>query len=368
MKIAICAPGEIYGGVERQVTDLCSFLPAATGIAPRVYLFHDREQAARIRETGIEPVILGGGKYDPRTAARLGKLLDRDQIEVLHVHGYKATIAAALALRTRRVGLVKTEHGKLEATVSQPLKWLKSRLNFRLEQWATRSRVDRVCYVTADIGRFYDSLHAGLERRVVHNGIESLEAIARPCPKELEGDHFHVGIIGRVSPVKGIPFALEAMTRPGIPPELRLVVIGSGPQIAELESMSQELGLGDRVRFVGFQTNVYEWLAHLDLLLMPSHHEGLPYTLLEAMSLGCPVFVSRIGGLAEVLSDGETGGLFDVGDVDAIAAGLARLAGDPLYRDRLAARARTEQQKLYSLQRMGESYLRTYAEAAGARS
>ncbi len=93
------------------------------------------------------------------------------------------TIAAALALRTRRSGLVKTEHGKLEATASQPLKWFKSRLNFRLEQWATRRRVDRVCYVTADIGRFYDSLHAGLDRRVVHNGIEPLEDIERACPR-----------------------------------------------------------------------------------------------------------------------------------------------------------------------------------------
>ena len=78
-------------------------------------------------------------------------------------------------------------------------------------------------------------------------------------------------------------------------------IIGTGPLTAELKGLAEELGVSDRVRFLGFKKNVYDYMAHCDALIMPSLHEGLPYTVLEAMSLGLPVIASRVGGLAEVL-------------------------------------------------------------------
>jgi glycosyltransferase involved in cell wall biosynthesis len=104
----------------------------------------------------------------------------------------------------------------------------------------------------------------------------------------------------------------------------------------------------------------------LDALLMPSLHEGLPYTLLGAISLGVPVVASRVGGLAEVLRHEETGLLVDVGDGDGLAQALARLASDPVLARRLGAAAAREQRERYTLERKVEDYLKVYGDVAAA--
>jgi glycosyltransferase involved in cell wall biosynthesis len=92
-------------------------------------------------------------------------------------------------------------------------------------------------------------------------------------------------------------------------------------------------------------------------------HEGLPYTLLEAMALGVPIIASRVGGLEEVLEDGATALLAPVGDHAALARAIARLHADPELRRRLSENARGLQQAQYSLERMTERYLAVYQEA-----
>jgi glycosyltransferase involved in cell wall biosynthesis len=91
-----------------------------------------------------------------------------------------------------------------------------------------------------------------------------------------------------------------------------------------------------RVSFLGFRDNVYDYIAHADALLMPSHHEGLPYTLLEALSLGTPVIASRVGGLAEVLTDRETALLVEPRDPGEIAQAVRTLAETPELAKKLA--------------------------------
>jgi glycosyltransferase involved in cell wall biosynthesis len=110
----------------------------------------------------------------------------------------------------------------------------------------------------------------------------------------------------------------------------------------------------------GFQRNVYDYIAHCDALLMPSLHEGLPYTLLEAMALGIPVIASRVGGLAEVIEDGRTGLLLPPEDAPALAAAIRQLQRDAGLRARLGAAALEIQRSRYSLNAMTESYLRVY--------
>ncbi|MBK6898704.1 MAG: glycosyltransferase [bacterium] len=212
-----------------------------------------------------------------------------------------------------------------------------------------------------------DHAHAGLPRRVIHNGIAPLDRAGRPRPAGLEPGLFHAGIVGRVSEVKGIVHALRALTSPAVPAHVRLDVIGTGPLLDELRHEAGALGVADRVRFHGFQRDILDWIAHLDALLMPSLHEGLPYTLLEAMSLGVPAIASRVGGLAEVLRHGETGLLVEVGDAAGLAGALAGLAGDPQEGRRLGEAAAREQRERYTLNRMVDDYLGVYAAAAAAR-
>ena len=323
MKIAICSMGELFGGVERHILDLCRFYRRQGLPPPLVLLFHDRELARVLRAEGIDPVIVRGrGRYDPALVGRVAGLLAGAGIDVVHAHGYKATIVAGLAAGKAGCRAIKTEHGRLEAGRNRPLDWVKSRLNFRLEQWVTRRRIGHVCYVTDDIARSFDHWHRGLARSTVRNGIDPLDRSAYPRPADLPLDTFNVGIVGRVTRVKGIDFACDAFARPEVPRRAVLHVIGTGPLEDALRGRAARAADG-RLRLLGFKRNVFDYLAHLDLLLMPSLHEGLPYALLEAWSLGCPLAVSRVGGLAEVLPEVPGISLYEVGDVAGIAGAVA---------------------------------------------
>jgi glycosyltransferase involved in cell wall biosynthesis len=114
------------------------------------------------------------------------------------------------------------------------------------------------------------------------------------------------------------------------------------------------------VHFLGFRRNVYDFIAHCDALLMPSLHEGLPYTLLEGMALGTPIIASRVGGLAEVLQDEITALLVPPSDVGSLAHAILRLHDSPALRLDLGAQAQRVQQARYSLKAMTESYLGIY--------
>jgi glycosyltransferase involved in cell wall biosynthesis len=361
--IAILSPGELFGGVETMVLTLSVQLrEAGTAVLP--VLFHDRELAARLRAAGLEPVILAARhRYDPGAAGRLAAAIERHGSRVLHLHGYRATVTAAVAGARLGATAVKTEHGLPEPPGRLDDR-AKAILNHALDVWATRRLRARVCYVTADIRRRCARDHAGLSQRLIHNGIAPLTREGRPRPADLEPGLLHAGIVGRVSAVKGIPIALRALASGAVPDRVRLDVIGTGPLEARLRRQASALGLDDRVRFHGFRRDRLDWLAHLDMLLMPSLYEGLPYTLLEAMSLGLPVVAARVGGLAEVLRHEETGLLVEPGDHEGLARALARLAGEPGLASRLGEAAAREQRERYTLERMVREYREVYEAAA----
>ncbi len=363
--IALLSPGELFGGVETQLLGLCSCL-RDKGVETLPIVFHDLELAARLRDAGHSPVVLPSThRYDPMAARRLASLIEEHRCRVLHVHGYRATVTAAVAGSRLKAAVVKTEHGLLEPPKTS-IDRIKGRANHALDVWATRRLRAHVCYVTAEIMERYRHAHRGLDRRVIHNGIVPVSREGRPRPSGLEPGYFHAGIVGRVSKVKGIPFALRALVSEVVPGRVRLDIIGSGPEEKDLRTEADALDLGERVRFHGFQSGILDWLAHLDALLMPSLHEGLPYTLLEAMSLGVPIVASRVGGLAEVLRDGETAILTEVGDAGAIARALADLVQDSALARRLGDAAAREQRDRYTLARMVMDYLEVY-EAASRR-
>ncbi|HPF71273.1 MAG TPA: glycosyltransferase family 4 protein, partial [Candidatus Krumholzibacteria bacterium] len=159
MKLAICSAGELFGGVERQILDLCTYWRRSGHGDPLVVLFHDHELAKQLRGRGVEPVILRGGKYDPRLAGRFAALVKEHGIDVVHVHGYRAMITCALARDKVPFRIVKTEHGLPETGGGTLVTRLRTRLNARLDQHFTRRRADAVCYVTKDIASRYDRIH-----------------------------------------------------------------------------------------------------------------------------------------------------------------------------------------------------------------
>ncbi len=148
------------------------------------------------------------------------------------------------------------------------------------------------------------------------------------------------GFVGRLHRQKGVDNLLRAWAR--ISPDVRplLVIVGDGPERGALEEESLRLGFGkDAVLFTGWIPGIRDILADLDLFILPSRYEGLPNGVLEAMAAGVPVVASAVGGVPELIRDGETGFLAPPDDSRALAAVLAKALADPAASRRAGERA-----------------------------
>ena len=363
---ALCAVGELFGGVERQLLDLCQYFQRR-GIQPLLILFYDRELAAQVRRLGVEPVILGGGsRFSLNTPRRLASVLADHQVNVVHAHGYRAVVNCALAHRHYGIRMVRTVHGRAEPRTANPVAWFKEKFYRNLETLASHRMGASICYVTDDLAHTYLKKDRNLPHFTVYNGIDPYDKKELARPHDLSEGQFNLLVIGRISAVKGIGYALRALLEPGVPDAVHLNVIGTGPQQPELEEQALALGIADRVHFLGFKRNVFDYLAHGDGLLMPSLHEGLPYVLLEAMAVGTPLLASQVAGLAEILHDRRTALLFPVGDVQRIGQAIRDLVSDPDLAARLSSAAQRDQNERFTLDRMGQQYWDVYQRALGA--
>ena len=179
-------------------------------------------------------------------------------------------------------------------------------------------------------------------------------------PATFSHNWFNLAIVGRIDKVKGHDVAIRALATQEAPLDAHLHIIGTGPRETDLRELAEAYGVSDRVHFLGFQRNIYQYLAHSDVILMPSLHEGLPYTLLESMALGTPLIASQVGGLAEILNNNVTGILIPPGDYQALAKAIILLRNDSELRQLLGENAQRVQRARYSVKSMTDLYCRAY--------
>lgn len=168
----------------------------------------------------------------------------------------------------------------------------------------------------------------------------------------------------RLDAQKGLDVLLRAV--PSVP-DARFVLAGEGPERAALQRLAAELGIAERVSFLGARRDVPELLAACDVVALPSRYEGSSLSVLEAMAAGRALLTSAIPGTRELVSDGDTALLVAPDDVAAVAAGLGRLLGEPDLRAALGARARERAAAEFSTRTMGERVAAVYAELLAGR-
>jgi glycosyltransferase involved in cell wall biosynthesis len=200
-----------------------------------------------------------------------------------------------------------------------------------------------LCYNGLDIDRF--------QRRA-----------ASPVSYAVPAGSIVVGSVCGLRPEKGLPTLVEAVAlQAAAHPELFLLVVGDGPERAALERQADRLGLNGRYRFQPKAADVVPWLSLMDIFVLPSaHNEALSNALMEAMSCGCASIASRVGGNSELITDGETGLLFEAGRSPALAGAIDRLVRDQDLRQAVSARAAAAIRSRFSLAtaagRMGAIY------------
>jgi glycosyltransferase involved in cell wall biosynthesis len=360
---AILTVGELFGGVERHVLSLCRWL-TEHGTEPRLVVFHDRDLAAAARRQGLVPEIINAkSPVDLSGVQQIRQLIKRERLNILHVHGYRATVNGFVASRGLNVGFVRTVHGLREGTGHVSWAGLKSMSYGLMERWAARLGHASNCYVTDELRRHFEPGGLATRSCVIPNGVEAVDIEGQPIPLEFVSGCFNAVAIGRLTRVKGLEHAIRAAAECQGAIDLHLHLVGTGPDELPLRALARELEVDERVHFAGFQSEVEPYLAHANCLVMPSLHEGLPYTLLEAMAAGCPIVASNTGGLAEILEDGRTALLVPVGDSAGISAAWRHLARDRALAKALSREAQVVQKERFSSESMGGAYWEVYEAA-----
>jgi L-malate glycosyltransferase len=172
-----------------------------------------------------------------------------------------------------------------------------------------------------------------------YNGVDLLRfrRAAVQKPVSLPADALVIGVMCVLRPEKGLTTLLDAFAqvRQG-GANLRLLIIGSGPMLPELQDRARSLGISAACVFEPSTSHVEEWLRMIDIFVLPSLSEALSNSLMEAMACGCCPVVSRVGGNPELVKDGSHGFLFQPGKSDELAAKLQELIANPDLRQRLA--------------------------------
>ena len=177
---------------------------------------------------------------------------------------------------------------------------------------------------------------------VLPNAVPDPRPAPRAAASAAAADPVHLVFLGDLSARKGVPELLEALARPALAAlPWRATLAGGGP-VAEFRTRAADLGLTDRVAFPGWidQPAASALCASADILVLPSHAEGLAMSLLEGLAHGLAVVATPVGAHAEVIEPEQSGLFVPPGDVAALAAALVRVIDDPALRDRLRAGAR----------------------------
>ncbi len=293
---------------------------------------------------------------------RLAQLIRRERPTILHTHTAKAgavgRVAALLAGGARPPIVVHTFHGHVLRGYFGPVRTLGFRL---LERWLARVTTALVAVspeVRDDLVRL--GVAPAEKFTVVRLGIELQARVADRDGRDetrrslgIAPDRFMVGWIGRMTAVKrtsDVLLAFKELRRRGV--DACLCLVGDGPERDQVERRAHELGIMRDTLFLGYQEEVAPYYAAFDAMILPSGNEGTPVSAIEALAARRPVVATRVGGVPDVVRDGEDGFLVDLGAVDQLAEALARLAHDPALRERMGEAGRSRVLARYSVERL----------------
>lgn len=249
----------------------------------------------------------------------------------------------------------------------------------RLQLWfdrKTASWADRVAFQSAEIVPF-SLAHEGVrpdQVQVIPNGVDADDrdrsAAAAALRREFGGGAATIlGMVARLHPQKAHPDLLDAFARlNSSPADVRLWLIGDGPDRSRLAAQAAALGIDDRVVFAGDRGDVRDWIAAMDIFVHPTYFEGLPLAVLEAMIMGKPVITSPIDGLRSLITSGVHGWLVPPGDADALADIIDDAIAHPEERARIAAAGAARARSQFGSDRVVDAYEALFNSVLAARS
>ncbi len=301
------------------------------------------------------------GKLDLAAILRIRNILKKEHVDIVHSHDYKSDLYALLATLCMPIRRVTTAHGSTRDSFRKRLYlFFTERLMYRC--------FDRVIAVADEIRRELGSRIGTQRIALVRNGIDASILAGEGSLSNEEPRVTGVGggktfaVIGRLFPDKGHRYFLTALAKTAEEyPTIGAWIVGDGPARDAVAEDVRDLGLESTVKLCGVRRDMRNVYGCVDFVVIPSLREGLPYVLLEAMSLRVPVLATAVGEIPSLIEDGATGLLVPPGDAEALAKGMKRLLDSPENARAMAERAFRLVQERFSAERMARSTEALYA-------
>ncbi len=349
MRIAyIITRAEPLGGAQIHVRDLATALQAQ-GHASTVVTGGTGSFVDSLRDAGVPVIVLPHLAVpirplrDLRALRQIRRVLEELRPDIVTTHSSKAGILGRLAGRSLKIPVIFTAHGwaftpgipSINAAVYRRIEQLAGPLSSRI---ITVSEFDRRLAVEAGI--------SAPDRIVtVHNGMPDIPTHLRADPRRTP---VRMAMVARFEPQKDHPTLLRSLA--GLKHRAwELDLIGNGPLMGAVKALASELGLADRVRFLGQRRDVEHLLSETQISLLVTNWEGFPLSILESMRAGLPVVASDVGGIQEAVQEGETGYLVPRRGVEELRDRITLLLDQVELRCRLGASGRTYYEQHFTL-------------------
>jgi len=342
--------GRSAGGIARHVAQITEALDG-DGLA--VDVAGPTDLPVAMPKAVIPLDIPDGPRGHSRVVRQLRSYLRQGGYDVVHAHGLRAGIDAALAARPLDVPALQTVHNLVLPDVS-------GRVKAAAYKWAEPLSVRLTKHtfaVSEEIARHLrgQSPRSANKIEILYLGIGDTPRVKRtPAQVRAEAgvpdDARLIVTASRLSAQKALDVMLSALAR--LPSNVVLIVLGQGPDEQRLKSMALAMGLGERVRWLGWRNDITDWINAADVFSLSSNWEGVPLAAQEAVLVGTPVVSTEVGGMPELIGDRSSGRLVPKADAEALAAALSDVLRSAETATRYAEQALVDLRRRFSTDQM----------------
>lgn len=354
------------GGMENSVVRL-AIAQKRMGHETYVVCIRDLGPAADVLQRAGVPVHLSyfRSRLDPGSLRDLSRLLRSLEVNIVQTHNYRPNVSGTLAAKLAHIPVIVS-------TVHTVNRWETHRqllMDRLLSLWK-----DGIICVSREVrDRYLERMKWNPDKyHVIYNGIDPLSFSNTQKANHLyercglHEDDAHILCISRLVKIKDHATLLHAHERViKRRKNARLLLLGDGPLLGDLQREVERLALDGYVRFLGHQDNIPEWLTIADVSVLSTHVEGFSLTVLESMAAGVPTIATAVGGNCEAIVNGVTGFLTPPGDAEAIAESVLRIFDNPDLRRTISERAKRAVQESFTIEATARKTLDLYHAVLG---
>lgn len=368
MQITHIIPGDLWAGAESQVFYLIKELIKRSDQNISVIIFNKGELYNRLSDLSVRLHFVSEAQNSSFVmCTKIMEILNAESHHILHVHEYKSHILASIAkaLTGSDCAIVRTLHGRSDIPFN--IKLLKTYLVFKIEHAFLKYYTQSIIAVSVDIQSMLEEKYSRVKITHINNAVsitpnQNIDITKIKKKYHVEENEFWVGTAARLVDVKNLDMLIDvaSILKGKISKSFKVSIFGDGPLKHQLENRIHNERLGDVISIHGHNDEILPVLQCLDTFVLTSKHEGLPMSLLEAMTLGTVPVCTRVGGPAEVIQNEINGILVESGDAEQMSVSIIRLVNNEKVKNSLAMQAMLSMQKNYAIDQSVEKLVNTY--------